>query len=109
MCTDETCAPGETCQTRLLFESDYTESADLCMCASGPCAQKTGDVSGAEGGLDAWRVEAPMPSDAQIRFEHETGGKELSGNYLIDCNGAWLCPYVEDGATIVRAAIGARA
>jgi anti-anti-sigma factor len=25
-----------------------------------------------------------------------------SGNYLIDCNGAWLCPYVEDGATIVR-------
>jgi anti-anti-sigma factor len=25
-----------------------------------------------------------------------------SGHYLIDCNGAWLCPYVEDGATIVR-------
>ncbi len=25
-----------------------------------------------------------------------------SGDYLIDCNGAWLCPYVEDGATIVR-------
>jgi anti-anti-sigma factor len=25
-----------------------------------------------------------------------------SGNYLIDCNGAWLCPYVEDGATIVQ-------
>jgi anti-anti-sigma factor len=25
-----------------------------------------------------------------------------TGNYLIDCNGAWLCPYVEDGATIVR-------
>ncbi|MDT5203460.1 MAG: hypothetical protein QOD34_96, partial [Mycobacterium sp.] len=20
-----------------------------------------------------------------------------SGDYLIDCNGAWLCPYVEDG------------
>jgi len=25
-----------------------------------------------------------------------------SGNYLIDCDGAWLCPYVEDGATIVQ-------
>jgi anti-anti-sigma factor len=25
-----------------------------------------------------------------------------SGHYLIDCNGAWLCPYVEDGATIVQ-------
>ena len=25
-----------------------------------------------------------------------------SGNYLIDCNGAWVCPYFEDGATIVQ-------
>ena len=25
-----------------------------------------------------------------------------SGNYLIDCDGAWLCPYFEDGATIVQ-------
>jgi anti-sigma B factor antagonist len=25
-----------------------------------------------------------------------------SGNYLIDCDGAWLWPYVEDGATIVQ-------
>ena len=73
VCTDETCAPGETCQTRLLFESDYTESADLCMCASGPCAQKTGDVSGAEGGLDAWRVEAPMPSDA---YDHAAAASD---------------------------------
>jgi anti-anti-sigma factor len=25
-----------------------------------------------------------------------------SGKYLIDCDGAWLCPYVKDGATIVQ-------
>jgi anti-anti-sigma factor len=25
-----------------------------------------------------------------------------SGNYLIDCDGAWLCPYLEGGATIVQ-------
>jgi anti-anti-sigma factor len=25
-----------------------------------------------------------------------------SGDYLIDCDGAWVCPSVEDGVTIVR-------
>jgi anti-anti-sigma factor len=25
-----------------------------------------------------------------------------SGKYLIDCDGAWLCPYVENGATVVQ-------
>lgn len=25
-----------------------------------------------------------------------------SGKYLIDCDGAWLCPYSEGGATIVQ-------
>lgn len=32
------------------------------------------------------------------------GNSELrdSGNNVIDCNGAWLRPYVEDGATILQ-------
>jgi anti-anti-sigma factor len=25
-----------------------------------------------------------------------------SGHYLIDCDGAWVCPSVEDGVTVVR-------
>jgi hypothetical protein len=66
ICDDHACATGEVCQSRPVYVSDTpTRFANLCMCAGGPCAENPSPPSPApaEGGLRAWRDEAPMPVD----------------------------------------------